>query len=115
MATAYHRVIDALKRTITPLGFAACFHTDNETYGTDVNCRSVWAHGGAMMLIWSLDLHDEAIRDCRHNTLRTLFRHQLSSGLIPTNVRIDTDHRECSGVGGIAGIDSEPWAAIANG
>lgn len=113
VATAYRHAIDALKRTITPLGFAACSLADNEIYGTDVNYRSVWARDGAMTLIWTLDLQEESIRECRRNTLRTLFRHQLSSGLIPTNVRIDTDHPEFSGVGGVAGIDSVMWAVIA--
>ena len=99
VATAYRRAIDALKRTITPMGFAACSLSDNEIYGTDENYRSVWARDGAMTLIWTLDLQDPEIRNCQRETLRTLFRHQLPSGLIPTNVRIDTDYPEFSGVG----------------
>ena len=86
VATAYRRAIDALKRTITPLGFAACSLADNEIYGTDVNYRSVWARDGAMTLIWTLDLQDQAIRDCQRNTLRTLVSPS-------TLVRFDSDER----------------------
>lgn len=113
VTTAYHQAISALRRNVTPLGFSACSLTDNETYGTDANYRSVWARDGGMTLIWTLDLDDPQIRECQRQTLTTLFRHQLGSGLVPTNVRIDTDQPEYSGVGGVAGIDSVMWVVIA--
>lgn len=113
VAVAYDRAIDALRRNCTRLGFSACSLDDNETYGVDVNYRSVWARDGAMTLIWTLELNDPEIRACQLRTLRTLFAHQTPLGLIPTSVSIDSGRPEFSGVGGIAGIDSVMWAVIA--
>jgi hypothetical protein len=38
------------------LGFFACALADNESYGTNINYRSIWARDGAMTLVWTLDL-----------------------------------------------------------
>ncbi len=113
--TGYHKAIEALKKTITPLGFSACSLEDNESTGTDENYNSVWARDGALTVIGSLPLltQDDAIHACQRKTLETLLTHTSPNGQIPANVRI-TDHRpDYSGVGGIASIDSGLWAIIA--
>lgn len=113
LSLGYLKAIEAVRRNITPKGFSACSLDDNEVFGTDVNYRSVWARDGALTLIWTLDLNDEAVRACQAQTLRTLFSHQSPTGQIPANVRIDTDEPEYAGVGGIASIDSGLWLIIA--
>lgn len=110
---AYAQAKAALAKNITPFGFTACSLAENQVFGTDVNYRSVWARDGAMTVIWSLDLDDEAIRQCSLTTLRTLLNHQSPTGQIPANVRIDTNEPEYAGVGGIASIDSPMWLIIA--
>lgn len=109
----YRQAISVLHRNITPVGFSACSIRDNPATGTDLNYHFVWARDGSMTVIWSLDLSDAAIRHCQAATLRTLFRHQSSSGQIPANVSVDTNKADYSGVGGIASIDSGLWTIIA--
>lgn len=110
---AYQKSLDALHRNITPKGFSACSLDDNQVYGTDANYRSVWARDGAKTLIWTLDLEDDAVRTCQAATLRTILEHQAPTGIIPAHVRIDDDHAEYGGVGGITSIDSAMWIVIA--
>lgn len=111
----YHKAIEALKKTITPLGFSACSLTDNETIGTDENYYSVWARDGAITLIGSLPLltQDEEIHQCQRQTLITLLSHISPNGQLPANVRIADQAPDYSGVGGIASIDSGLWVIIA--
>lgn len=111
----YHKAIEALKKTITPLGFSACSLTDNETNGTDENYYSVWARDGAITLIGSLPLltQDEEIHQCQRQTLITLLSHISPNGQLPANVRIADQAPDYSGVGGIASIDSGLWVIIA--
>ncbi len=111
----YHQAISALKKTITPLGFAACSLDENETIGTDANYRSVWARDGAITVIGSLPLftQDEAIRKCQRQTLQTLLDHIAPNGQLPINVRIDDGKPEYCGVGGIAAVDSCMWVVLA--
>ena len=111
----YHKAIEALKKTITPLGFSACSLTDNETIGTDENYYSVWARDGAIALIGSLPLlsQDEEIHQCQRQTLITLLDNISPNGQLPANVRIADGIPDYSGVGGIASIDSGLWVIIA--
>lgn len=111
----YHKAIEALKKTITPLGFAACSLEDNETTGTDANYRSVWARDGAITLIGSLPLlnQDDEIHSCQRQTLLTLLSNLAPNGQLPINVRIDDGRPEYAGVGGIAAIDGGLWLVIA--
>lgn len=113
LRTAYERALDAIRRNITPKGFSACSLADNESYGTDVNYRSVWARDGAMTMIWSLDIDEPDVRACQRQTLATLLAHQSPTGQIPSSVRIDDDKPDYSGVGGIASIDSGMWVVVA--
>ncbi len=111
----YHKAIEALKKNITPLGFAACSPEDNPVTGTDENYLSVWARDGALTLIGSLPLRtqDDAIHQCQRATLETLVRHISPNGQLPANVRIADERPDYSGVGGIASIDSGLWVIIA--
>lgn len=111
----YHKAIEALKKTITPLGFSACSLSDNDTVGTDENYYSVWSRDGAITIIGSLPLltQDEAIHECQRQTLSTLLSHISPNGQLPANVRISDERPDYSGVGGIASIDSGLWVIIA--
>ncbi len=111
----YHQAIKALKKTITPLGFAACSLDENDTIGTDENYRSVWARDGSITIIGSLPLltQDDEIHLCQRQTLETLLNNLSLNGQIPANVRIDDSRPDYSGVGGIASIDSGLWLIIA--
>lgn len=111
--TGYQKAIIALKKCITPVGFAACSLEDNEVTGTDENYRSVWARDGAITVICSMDLEDADLRKCQEATLRTLLDHLTPNGQIPSNVRIDSMEPDYSGVGGICSIDSGLWVIIA--
>lgn len=110
---AQSKAVEALKKNITPLGFSACSLTDNETRGTDVNYRSVWARDGAITVIASLSIDDPEVRKCQRATLRTLLTSISPHGLIPANVRIDDGIPDYSGVGGICSIDGGLWVIIA--
>lgn len=111
----YHKAIESLKKTITPLGFAACSLDDNDAVGTDENYYSVWARDGAIALIGSLPLlnQDDEIHQCQRQTLETLLSHLSPNGQFPANVRIADESPDYSGVGGIASIDSGLWLIIA--
>ncbi len=111
----YHKAIEALKKTITPLGFSACSLDENDATGTDENYYSVWARDGAIALIGSLPLsnQDEEIHQCQRQTLETLLQHLSPNGQFPANVRIADQLADYSGVGGIASIDSGLWVIIA--
>lgn len=110
----YHKAIETLKKNITPLGFSACSIKDNVTSGTDENYYSVWARDGAITIIGSLSLiHDEEIHQCQRQTLLTLLEHISPNGQIPSNVRIENNVPDYSGVGGICSIDSGLWVVIA--
>jgi sucrose-6F-phosphate phosphohydrolase len=113
LATAYERALAALRRTITPLGFAACSLDDNTVTGTDINYRSVWARDGAFTVTYTLHLADPDIRAAQAATLETLLRAATPEGQLPANVRIDDGVPDYSGVGNIASIDSGLWVVIA--
>ena len=111
---AYHKAVEALKKNITPLGFSACSLTDNETEGTDENYKSVWARDGCITITGTISLiQDEEIRECIERTLFTLLDHVSPNGQIPSNVRINSQIPDYSGVGGICSIDSGLWFIIA--
>lgn len=111
--TAYTKAIEALKKNITPLGFSACSLSDNTFETTDENYRSIWGRDGAITVINSLSLDDEEIKKCQLATMNTLLRHVTPSGQVPSNVRIDDEQPDYSGVGGICSIDSGLWLVIA--
>lgn len=113
VSTGYAKALVALRKNITPIGFSACSLNDNEVTGTDVNYRSVWARDGAMTIVSTMDLDDRDIREAQRQTLRTLFDNISPNGQIPSNVRIDSERPDYSGVGGICSIDSGLWAIIA--
>jgi len=113
LAEGYEQAINVVRGNITPRGFSACSLEHNQSYGTDINYRSVWARDGALTTIWTLDLDDSDIRAAQANTLSTLLDHQSPAGQIPANVRLSSDKPEYAGVGGIASIDSVLWIIIA--
>ncbi|MEO8277162.1 MAG: HAD-IIB family hydrolase [Thermoanaerobaculia bacterium] len=113
IAEGYRHALVALRKCITPKGFAACSLEDNEVTGTDSNYRSVWARDGAMAIIDSLDLSDEDVRGAQEATLRTLLDHLAENGQIPANVSLDTGLPDYSGVGGICAIDGGFWTVLA--
>ena len=110
---AYRKAVDALKKNITPLGFSACSLQDNSFKNTDENYRSVWARDGAITVLNSLSIDDDEVFNCQLKTLETLFENVSSSGQVPSNIRIDTNTADYSGVGGICSIDSGLWLIIA--
>jgi sucrose-6F-phosphate phosphohydrolase len=110
----YHKAIETLRKNITPLGFSACSIKDNVSSGTDENYNSVWARDGAITIIGSLSLiNDEEIHQCQRQTLLTLLEHISPNGQIPSNIRIENNVPDYSGVGGICSIDSGLWVVIA--
>ncbi|MGJ3241398.1 MAG: HAD-IIB family hydrolase [Opitutales bacterium] len=109
----YQAAIEGLRKNITPRGFSACSLSDNETRGTDVNYRSVWARDGAITTIASLGLKDPDLTACGKDTLLTLLDHMSPTGQIPANVSLDSGEPDYSGVGGICSIDSGLWVIIA--
>jgi len=111
--TAYDEALKALRKNITPYGFSACSLSDNTFKSTDENYRSVWARDGAITVIQSLSVEDEDIRECQRATLATLLEHISPRGQVPSNVRIDTQMPDYSGVGEIASIDGGLWLVIA--
>ncbi len=110
---AYSKAIEGLRRNITPMGFSACSLADNKTEGTDENYRSVWGRDGSITVIGSLKIDDEDVRECQRATLQTLLDHLSLTGQVPSNVSIDTQVPDYSGVGGICSIDSGIWLIIA--
>lgn len=110
----YQKALEALHKNITPIGFSACSLEDNDSNGTDANYRSVWARDGCITITGTVHLiNDTTIRDCQRNTLETLIRNVTPNGQIPSNVRIEDDVPDYSGVGGICSIDSGLWLIIA--
>ena len=112
LRVGYDKALDAIRRNITPRGFSACSLSDNSSYGTDVNYRSIWARDGAITTIWTLDIDDDDVREAQINTFETLLTRMSPTGQIPANVRIDSGEPEYAGVGGIASIDSVMWIII---
>lgn len=111
--TGYAEAISALRRNITPLGFSACSIPDNETTGTDSNYHSVWARDGAITVRFTADIDLPDIRAASRQTLCTLLDHLSPYGQIPSNVRIENQQPDYSGIGGICSIDSGLWVIIA--
>jgi glycogen debranching enzyme len=109
----YQRAIEALRRSITPMGFSPCSLNDNRAIGTDVNYRGIWARDGAKTVVWTCDLEDEEIRRCQEQTLRTILDHQGPAGQLPAHVSLETHRPEYGGVGGITSIDSALWTFLA--
>ena len=110
---AYRKAVEALKKNITPMGFSACSLEDNSFKNTDENYRSVWARDGAITVINSLSLEDEDIYNCQVKTLVTLLENVSDKGQVPSNIRIESNTPDYSGVGGICSIDSGLWLVIA--
>ena len=113
IADGYRHALIALRKCMTPGGFAACSLADNEVTGTDSNYRAIWARDGAMTVIDTLDLPDADVRTAQVATLRTLLGHLADNGQIPANVRIDSGLADYSGVGGICAIDGGFWTVLA--
>ncbi len=113
IAEGYTRALEALRRNITPMGFSACSLSDNETTGTDANYRSVWARDGAITLVSTMEETAADIRAAQRATLCTLMDHISPNGQLPSNVRIEDNLPDYSGIGGIASIDSGLWVIIA--
>jgi sucrose-6F-phosphate phosphohydrolase len=113
IAEGYQQALAAVRRNVTPLGFSACSLEDNDTVGTDVNYRSVWARDGAMTAIWTLRLGLPDLTECARRTLDTLLAVITRIGQLPANVRIDDGRPDYSGVGGICSVDSGLWVIIA--
>ncbi|MEA1910243.1 MAG: HAD-IIB family hydrolase [Spirochaetota bacterium] len=111
--TAYDQALIVLRKNITPIGFSACSLTDNTFKSTDENYQSIWARDGAITVIQSISINDEDIRECQRATLSTLLDHVSPKGQVPSNVRIDSNIPDYSGVGEIASIDSGLWLVIA--
>lgn len=110
---AYGHALEAIRQNITPAGFSACSLTLNTHRGTDINYRSVWARDGSVAIIGTLPLiNDRLIHECQKNTFNTLLKHISPNGQIPSNVQIDTDEPDYSGIGGICSIDSGLWLLI---
>ncbi len=110
----YQQAVEVVKKNITPLGFSACSLNDNISLGTDTNYRSVWGRDGAIAITGTISLiQDKAIYECQLNTLKTLLKHVLPAGQVPSNVSLDTGKPDYSGVGGICSIDSGLWLVIA--
>ncbi len=110
----YEQAVQVIKKNITPIGFSACSLDDNETSGTDVNYKSVWARDGSITITGTLSLIDDPeILACQRRTLETLLHHVSPSGQTPSNVRIETQEPDYSGVGGICSIDGGLWLIIA--
>lgn len=110
----YEKAKEAIKKNITPMGFSACSLEDNDTNGTDVNYRSVWARDGSITVCGTIPLMDDPeIYKCQKNTLETLIQHISPAGQVPANVRIDSKLPDYSGVGGICSIDGGLWLMIA--
>ncbi len=110
---AYEQAMIVLRKNITPRGFSACSLADNTFKSTDENYRGVWARDGSITVIQSISVDDEDIRECQKATLITLLDHVSPKGQVPSNVRIDTNVPDYSGVGQIASIDSGLWLVIA--
>ena len=111
--TAYDQALTVLRKNITPCGFSACSLSDNTFKSTDENYRSIWARDGAITVIQSISIDDYDIRECQRATLTTLLEHVSPKGQVPSNVRIDSNVPDYSGVGEIASIDSGLWLVIA--
>ena len=110
---AHSKAVEALRKNITPIGFSACSLSDNRFSNTDQNYQSVWGRDGAITVIGSLALDEPDIRECQKATLTTLLEHISPNGLIPSNVRIEDQVPDYSGVGGISSVDSGLWLIIA--
>lgn len=113
LAEGCDKARDALRKCISELGFLAAALEENEVTGTDVNYRSVWARDGAITLINTLFLSEPAFRDAARQTLQTLLDNISPNGQIPSNVSVDTNLPDYSGVGGIASIDGGLWVIVA--
>lgn len=112
--TGYEKAIEAIKKNITPLGFSACSIGDNDTIGTDENYHSIWARDGSIAITGTIPLiKDQEIYDCQRRTLETLINNITVNGQIPSNVRLNNQLPDYSGVGGICSIDSGLWTIIA--
>ncbi|MBU2510622.1 HAD-IIB family hydrolase [bacterium] len=110
---AREKAIEAIRKNITPLGFSACSIEENFFQNSDQNYKSVWARDGAISLIGTVSLQDSDIRECQENTLRTLLKHVSPYGLVPSNVLIDDQRPDYSGIGGISSVDGGLWLIIA--
>ena len=110
----YEKAVEVIKKNITPIGFSACSLKDNDTTGTDENYKSVWARDGSIAITGTTALvKDKEIYNCQKDTLETLIRNITPNGQIPSNVAIESDRPDYSGVGGICAIDGGLWLIIA--
>ena len=111
--TCYKKAVEALRKNVTPLGFSACSLADNTFNNTDENYRSIWGRDGSITVINSVSVVDEEINACQRQTLITLLENTSPAGQVPSNVRIDDNTPDYSGIGGICSIDSGLWLIIA--
>lgn len=113
ITVGYRKALVALRKNITPLGFSACSLQDNETVGTDVNYRGIWARDGSITIIGTVELDDPDLRNAQRSTLKTLFGQLAPNGQMPANVRLDDGQPDYSGIGGICSVDGALWAIVA--
>jgi glycogen debranching enzyme len=108
----FEAALESLKRNLSELGFTAASIADNPLGVQDANYAAVWARDGVITGLWTLCLDDPELVAAFERTLRALARHQTPAGQIPSNVRLDREQPDYSGIGGIASIDSVIWFAI---
>ncbi len=110
--TAFEAALSTLRRNITELGFSAASAADNPLNTHDANYAAVWARDGVITGLWTLCLDDPELIDAFRRTVQVLARHQAPSGQIPSNVRLDGERPDYSGIGGIGSVDSVLWFVI---
>ena len=104
--------LESLRRNVTDLGFTAASLADNPLGVQDANYAAVWARDGIITGLWTLCLDDPELTAAFERTVRLLAKHQAPAGQIPSNVRLEGEQPDYSGIGGIASIDSVIWFAI---
>jgi len=104
--------VDTLRRNVHDLGFTAASLADNPLGIQDANYAAVWARDGVITGLWTLCLDDPEFIGAFERTMRLLAKHQTPTGQIPSNVRINGEQPDYSGIGGIASIDSVIWFVI---
>jgi glycogen debranching enzyme len=109
---AFQAALETLRRNVTSIGFTAASIADNPLNAHDANYASVWARDGIITGLWTLCLDDPELVEAFRSTLRSLARHQSPSGQIPSNIRIEGEQPDYSGLGGIASVDSVIWFVI---
>ncbi len=110
--TGFAAAVRTLRRNITDLGFSAASTADNPLTAHDANYASIWARDGVITGLWTLCLDDPDLVEAFRRTIRVLARHQTPTGQIPSNVRIEGERPDYSGLGGIGSVDSVIWFVL---